>query len=399
MKKLKILMIGLFVLALTACNTSKKDADTTVTDNETDQESQSEKDPEIDELEKKINELESKLSEKNEVEEKDEETSDKKTEIDSKSASDEKSEVKTVVEKYTGASYITVNKPQNEASLTEEPVIFSGVVSPNAKKIVVTSKSGDPACNPNQSLCLEYHEDNYTLKEFKLGDDSFIYRAKRDWKNLSEGTNDFTFKAYFEDGTTKTTSLTVYYNHGGAEMGKPVIYLYPEKETEVSVNVRPTSGISISEPEIGDGWKVIASPNGELYNIDDGKTYPYLFWEGFAANFKTPKEGFMVAMKDVSRFFDEKLRILGLNEKEITDFKEFWVPRLNENKYYFITFISQADFDKYAPLTVDPKPDSVIRVFFDYKGLDKKIKVREQKLKKAERKGFAVIEWGGRLYR
>ena len=31
----------------------------------------------------------------------------------------------------------------------------------------------------------------------------------------------------------------------------------------------------------------------------------------------------------------------------------------------------------------------------EYKGLDKKIKVTEEKLTKAERKGYTVVEWGG----
>ena len=46
-------------------------------------------------------------------------------------------------------------------------------------------------------------------------------------------------------------------------------------------------------------------------------------------------------------------------------------------------------------LDVNPKPDSIIRVMMSYKGLDKPINVREQKLKAADRTGFTVVEWGG----
>ena len=49
--------------------------------------------------------------------------------------------------------------------------------------------------------------------------------------------------------------------------------------------------------------------------------------------------------------------------------------------------------DKIAPILVNPKPDSIQRIFMDYKWLDEKIEVSEQKLKKFERKGFSVIEW------
>lgn len=181
-------------------------------------------------------------------------------------------------------------------------------------------------------------------------------------------------------------------------MGKPVIYLYPEKTTDVYVNVKPTGGISISDPELGEGWKVKATPEGRIYNYADGKSYPYLFWEGFATNFETPKDGFVISSKNVSAFFDRKLSVLGMNATEIADFKEFWVPRLQEKPYYFITFVDQKTFDNYAPLMVEPKPDSIIRVFFDYKGLDRPVRVKAQQFSTPERNGFTVVEWGGRLY-
>jgi len=131
-------------------------------------------------------------------------------------------------------------------------------------------------------------------------------------------------------------------------MGKPVIYLYPEKETKVFVNVKPKNGISISEPKINNGWNVIATPEGKIKNIADNKTYPYLFWEGFAANFITPKEGFVVRKENLPKFFDEKLSFQGLNKKEISDFKEYWIPVLKEKPYYFITFIDQDTFNNYT---------------------------------------------------
>lgn len=325
---------------------------------------------------------------------------DEKAAADAKKAAQQKADDDVVkkVESYTGDSYITLNSPKNETTFTEEPIIFTGVVSPNTKKITVTATAGSKNCGPNE-MCFDYHEDIYTLSDFNLGDSTFTYRAAQKWGNLWSGSNNFVFTATFWDATTSTTSVKVYFTLGGAEMGKPVIYLYPKTTTQVSVNVAPTNGISVSEPEIGRGWKVIANSAGEIFNLADAKIYPYLFWEGFASNFRTPSEGFVVAKADVKKLFEEKLAILGLNAKEVADFEEYWLPRLSEKPYYFITFVPQAEFDKYAPLTVSPKPDSVIRVFFDYKGLDKKINVVEQKLIRAVRSGFAVVEWGGRIYR
>lgn len=180
-----------------------------------------------------------------------------------------------------------------------------------------------------------------------------------------------------------------------AECGKPVIYLYPEVEADISVEVRPTGGFTKTEPAYKNGWRVRATPESKIFNYDDGIIYPYLFWEGRALGYDMPEKGFVVEKANVESFLKEKLSLQGLNAKEIADFVEFWVPRMQEKPYYFVTFIPQPVFDKLAPLKVKPRPDTVIRVFMDYKGLDQKIKVEPLTFETPEREGFVVVEWGG----
>ena len=48
-----------------------------------------------------------------------------------------------------------------------------------------------------------------------------------------------------------------------------------------------------------------------------------------------------------------------------------------------------------AELTIDPAPDTVIRVFMAWKGLDQPEKITPQELTTVERNGFTVVEWGG----
>lgn len=323
---------------------------------------------------------ETKVEEKSEEavdESKDEEDTKKDEEIKKLENKVEDLEKKVEEEKkpeaYTGENYITLSNPSNNSDIYEEPIIFNGVVSPNTTKIVVTASNGVPGD-------MMYYKDVYTLNDFDYGDSTFVYRAKVEWSNLSFGTNNYEFTAYFDDGSKKSANITVFYSTSIAEIGKPVIYLYPEETSNIFVNVDPTGGVSVSEPALNDGWNVIASPEGKILNLADFKVYPYLFYEGYSYDFETPEEGFVIAKEEVDRFFDEKLSILGLNEKEIADFKEFWIPLLNEDSYYFIAFIPQEEFDSYAPLTVSPTPDSVIRVFFDYKGLEEPIEVTEQQL-------------------
>ncbi|MFA6414529.1 MAG: hypothetical protein WCV89_00835 [Candidatus Paceibacterota bacterium] len=178
--------------------------------------------------------------------------------------------------------------------------------------------------------------------------------------------------------------------------GKPVIYLYPTKTEQVSVKVDPIGGFTKTDPAYDTGWNVMATPDSVLTNLTDGKTYPYLFWEGGAKGIvNTPKEGFVVAQADIPALLAEKLTLLGLNVKERADFMSFWVPRLSKTPYYFITFVPKSEMDRVAPLTVIPAPDTMIRVLMDYKPLSAPIPAEPLEITTPMRTGFTVVEWGG----
>jgi hypothetical protein len=182
-----------------------------------------------------------------------------------------------------------------------------------------------------------------------------------------------------------------------AECGKPVIYLYPESASEVSVKIYPKGGMSYSDPAYNDGWTVKADRNGKLTDLISGKSFPYLFWEGRGGIYKQSQKGFLVARKDVHNFLLEKLGKLGLNEKETSDFIEFWEPRMKESPYYFVTFLGNREMEQIAPLDIEPKPDTVIRVLMDFFPLDKPASFEGFKIRTPKRQGFTVVEWGGVL--
>jgi hypothetical protein len=179
---------------------------------------------------------------------------------------------------------------------------------------------------------------------------------------------------------------------------KPVIYLYPKEIMDISVqlNIKKTKFTTIY-PKFNEKntWNVKAKPNGDIL-IND-KTYPYLFWEAESYAPYETNEGFMVTEENAEKFLEEKLEILGLNEKEKTDFITFWLPVLLKNKISLCSFQSKQFFDSFE-LNITPKPDSLIRVFLTIKKLDRPINIKEQKLDSFERKGFTVIEWGGSKY-
>lgn len=182
-----------------------------------------------------------------------------------------------------------------------------------------------------------------------------------------------------------------------AECGKPVIYLYPEKTTEVSVKVAPVGGFSYTDPEYNDGWLVKAEPNGQLTEISSGKNYPYLFWEGRGGLYQTPKKGWVVEKAEVENFLYQKLAELGLNKQESADFMEFWYPKMQSAPYYFITFMGNNVMNALAPLSIEPKADTTIRILMDYVELQAPIEVEPLNIRTPERRGFTVVEWGGVL--
>ncbi len=181
-----------------------------------------------------------------------------------------------------------------------------------------------------------------------------------------------------------------------AECGKPVIYLYPEKTTGVSVKVG-IDEFTVTVPDYGNGWNVIAQPDGELTNLADGNKYEYLFWEGKSDRKLELSGGSVVAKADLEGFLNESLNQLGLNEKEAADFREFWLPKMQATAepYVLVSFVGTHEFNKIAPLDISPKPDTLLRVFMYYQPLATKISMPAQVLKAPARRGFTVVEWGG----
>lgn len=177
---------------------------------------------------------------------------------------------------------------------------------------------------------------------------------------------------------------------------KPVIYLYPEQETDVHVELELTDAeLSTTYPKYNNGWDVTAYPDGTLINKADGTHHKYLFWD--AVNCRTRydfSKGFCVAGSDTESFLREKLTYLGLTEQEMNEFIVYWLPVMEHNKYNLITFQGEAYTDA-AKLDISPVPDSLLRVFMVFVPLEEAVDIEPQQLSTFERNGFTAVEWGG----
>ncbi|WP_303836240.1 dockerin type I repeat-containing protein [Ruminococcus flavefaciens] len=177
---------------------------------------------------------------------------------------------------------------------------------------------------------------------------------------------------------------------------KPVIYLYPEQETDVHVELELTEAeLSTTYPRYNNGWDVTASPDGLLLNKADGTHHKYLFWDAVNCRMRYDfSQGFCVAGSDTESFLKEKLTYMGLKEEEMNEFIVYWLPRMEHNAYNLISFQGDA-YTNSAKLNIAPTPDSVLRVFMAYVPLEESADIEPQQLETFERKGFTVVEWGG----
>ena len=179
---------------------------------------------------------------------------------------------------------------------------------------------------------------------------------------------------------------------------KPVIYLYPTEKTAIDIKLDLKGKLLTTFPKYDKNWDVIAEPNGQIFDKKTNRYYSSLFWDGtidFSDEHYKYDDGFIVPKEKLAEFLIEKLEHIGLNNQETNDFIQYWLPILERNKYNFIHFLINEECDEIATLNVNPKPETTIRIYMEFYGLENRTIIKEQQLLKTERKGFTLVEWGG----
>lgn len=94
-------------------------------------------------------------------------------------------------------------------------------------------------------------------------------------------------------------------------------------------------------------------------------------------------------------FLQNKLSEIGLLPKEYNELIVYWLPYIQKHSTVFIHFRVGKSYDMVSTNYVNPKPDKELRVFIDFKGVEKKIEIEPQFFDEFKRNGFVLIEWGG----
>ena len=103
----------------------------------------------------------------------------------------------------------------------------------------------------------------------------------------------------------------------------------------------------------------------------------------------------MVKRENVEKYLEKKLTSLGLNNKESGQFKEYWVPRMQKDNYYEISFMGTEDLQRTVPLEITPRPTTLIRILMKFTGMKKGVEKYSFSANPPERVGFTAVEWGG----
>ena len=219
---------------------------------------------------------------------------------------------------------------------------------------------------------------------FVVGDNDIPYGT------MGSGLEYYYIPETGETGVIKTEGVGGY--------AKPVLYLYPKKKAKVTVTFEHPELLTTTYPKFNKKWKVTANKNGDLYD-SNGKYYYGLYWEEEGSNAVDFKEGFYVDKDSAIEFLEEKLTKIGLNKREKNEFIMYWLPIIEKNEHNLIYFELTEGREKYNKLNIKPKPDSLLRVAIHVKKVDGKTDIKEQKLKRFKRKGFAAVEWGGVIHK
>ncbi len=179
---------------------------------------------------------------------------------------------------------------------------------------------------------------------------------------------------------------------GEALVKKPAIYLYPTKKQVIDVSLVIHGTITTSIPAYKNGWHVIVDTDGKI----EGR-YDYLFYENTLNKIVLPKEGWIKKGDELSPWFDVILPKLGLNAKETEQFKVYWLAELDRDSLYEIKLFSRSFLAENMTLAIDPKPDTLIRVIFNFKVIEEEYQIKTPIIITPKRLGFHVLEWGGMI--
>jgi len=321
---------------------------------------------------------------------------------------------------YSDTDYIYDAK-DNESSYKEYPVEYCKVKTNGKYELITYNKNTKEITKTNYKIDDFYHlfgdkyayiNQNNTIKLIDLNTFKEVasfpnFNSNNPFFFAEDSNNNYMIQFHTKDKDYRC--IEYYYkadtNESGviddlecAAVGKPILYLYPEEKTEVTVDFSREDLLTTTYPKFVNEWKVTANPNGDLYD-SNGNYYYGLYWEETPIHRVDFKEGFYVEADNAIEFLEEKLKTIGLSDRERNEFIMYWLPILEKNGKSLIYFELTDEREMVNKIKINPKPDSLLRIVMHVKKVDAKTKIKKQELTTFNRKGFVAVEWGGLQYK
>lgn len=173
---------------------------------------------------------------------------------------------------------------------------------------------------------------------------------------------------------------------------KPNIYIYPNAPIELTVKLNfPMGGeVITSIPEYGTGWHVMVDTSGLIDN-----SFSYLFYESTQPDIWQNNNGWNIQTDKLELFFRQNMAAYGFNGREITDFVDYWIPRLTKFSSYSIYPQTKNIIDDVIQLDLSKQPERILRLFYVIKGHnDLQGKLTAPTVNSFKREGYFITEWG-----
>lgn len=260
----------------------------------------------------------------------------------------------------------------------------------NAGTMDISGGGGSEYLQQNDVMGFSYHEktpeqymDDIYIRRLNLYAEMVKDGREKEFEWLRDWLLDYQHRREHDNGFANTI-----------EAKKPNIYLYPTDETELTVSFKYPNLLTKSDPDYSNGWTVTAYPNGDILD-SGGNKYGYLFYEcrTMPSNYQTD-EGFTVKAESRNETFRKVLSAYGMNEREISDFIDYWSKYLIQGDDYVMYPILNERVDEIMPLELSVKPDSIFRIWFGFKHSNGEA-VKEPEITPIVREGFTAVEWGG----
>lgn len=139
---------------------------------------------------------------------------------------------------------------------------------------------------------------------------------------------------------------------------KPIIYIYPEEDTDLTIQLKDTEKLLYTYPKYKNSWNIKALKNGSIYDYKTKRNYYALYYEAIDNTTIDITKGFVIKGSETISFLEEKLAYLGLNEREINEFIIYWIDKLEKNNYNYIYFRTTDEVNQYMELSSSKPVDT-----------------------------------------